>query len=165
MRLLRLSVLSVTIVAFGGGICLADGFSLTGLSPFGNDDDDSSRRSSGSRGISSERPFRPGTRRSDEPSGWEKFQQGWRAFDMRTKKFFSDTADALTPPPPKVPDWLKPKPLFRPKKKVRPPYGYGYSRRQKKEKEESWFDGLFAPEEPPMPQSPEDFVGMDRPEM
>ena len=163
MKMLRLCATCVTVAVLGGSVCMADGFSLTGLSPFGSNDDDSSRRSSRSRGVSSERPFRPGTRKSDEPTGWEKFQQGWREFDARTKQFFSDTADAITPPPPKMPEWLKPKPLFRPKKKERSSYGYSYTRRQKKD--ESWFDGLFAPEDPPMPQSPEDFVGMDRPEM
>jgi len=135
---------------------LADGWSLN---PFASSKEKSERRSS-----TVSRPYSPDHRRAyDEPSIWEQFQRDMRRFNARTKRFLDDTADALTtpPPPPRVPNWLKPKPLFGPRKTTA---DRRYHHR-KADDNRSWFDGLFAPDEPPMPQSPEDFVGMDRPEM
>ena len=106
--------------------------------------------------VSDERPSgsmsAPRATADQGPSLWEQIQLDMRRFNARTKRFFDETADALTwDSPPKfrspLSGWFQPKPKPR------------------RHETRSWFGGLFAPEEPRMPQSPQDFVGMDRPEM
>ena len=87
------------------------------------------------------------------PSLWQKFEQDMARLNNGTKRFFAKTADALTwksaksaPPPRPLHPWQVPS--------------------QPKQKKKSWFTPFWAQEkEAPLPQSPQDFVGMERPQM
>lgn len=141
-----LSLLGMVVVVgpWHVAVAHAEGFSLERLSPFSP--------SGPSPRVEESAPAASATATDQGPSLWEQIQQDMRRLNANTRRFFSDTAEALTPrwprrPTPPTTGWLGPR------------------RKPGREEERSWFGGLFAPEEPRMPQSPQDFVGMDRPEM
>ncbi len=91
--------------------------------------------------------------KNSSPSIWTKIGHDMKRLNNGTKRFFSNTANALC--------W---------KKKTSPPpasrTSNSFGRASSKPKENtSWFKPFWTREEPSLPESTRDFVGMERPRM
>ena len=123
---------------------LAEGFSLQSLNPFGSREDDHPTQRAEHHSLVDV------SRRTSQqsPSIWAKVNSDLRRLNNGTKRFLANTADALC--------WKKSSPPA-------PPSRTSTSSRQKSES--GWFTPFWSREEPKMPRSPQEFVGMERPKM
>lgn len=128
----------------------AEGFSLQDLNPFSsrNDAPEMDHGRSHSLVDVSHRTGGQG------PSLWDRVSADLRRLNNGTKRFLANTADALcwrkkSPPPP---------PSRTSTHKWRTPS-------TSKNSNSRWFTPFWTREEPPLPKSPQDFVGMERPRM
>ncbi|MDZ7616130.1 MAG: hypothetical protein U1E05_03950 [Patescibacteria group bacterium] len=89
--------------------------------------------------------------KNSSPSIWAKMEQDMKRLNHGTKRFFSNTANALC--------WKKtsPSPSRSSTSSWRSP--------AKPKESTSWFKPFWAQEEPRVPQSTQEFVGMERPRM
>jgi len=140
-------VLLVVLVLGSLPTARAEGFSLHDLNPFGNRE--KTRETSPSQPT---RPTNASYRAGGQgPSVWTKLNRNVKRLNEGTKRFLANTANALcwksASPPPKrsTHSWRSPAP--------------------EKKSNTSWFKPFWSREEPPLPRTPQDFVGMERPRM
>lgn len=129
---------------------LAEGFSLQSLNPF------SSREEGREADRAPSHSLVDVSRRSSQqsPSIWAKMNSDLRRLNNGTKRFLANTADALC--------WKKSSPPASSSRTS--PYDRQNSSTSKKS-ESGWFTPFWSRQEPPVPRSPQEFVGMERPRM
>ena len=121
----------------------AEESSLKNLLPFGND----KQQRDASHFV------QPVNRaKNSSPSIWTKMEQDMKRLNNGTKRFLSNTANALcwkkSPPPP-----------------ASRTASHSWRTPSKPKENTSWFKPFWIREEPPLPQSTQEFVGMERPRM
>lgn len=128
----------------------AEGFSLQNLNPFGRHKDDHPTQRAEHHSLVDV------SRRTSQqsPSIWAKVNSDLRRLNNGTKRFLANTADALC--------WKKSSPPASSSRTS--PYDRQKSSTSKKS-ESGWFTPFWSRQEAPMPRSPQEFVGMERPRM